>query len=135
MGLLDRIVVVVDDDDQSRETISTLLRTSGYLAFGVHDGPEALNYLGMGLRPCAIVVNLDERAAMRFRAAQITEPRLATIPVVVGARLGQEPDIPGGDHTPDVSRVLEVVREYCAGRTGRSVRGRAHLHVARRTRA
>ena len=135
MALLDRIVVVVDDDDQSRETISTVLRTSGYLAFGVHDGPEALEYLGMGLRPCAIVVNLDERAAMRFRAAQIAEPRLATIPVVVGARLGHKPGIPGGNHAPDVRRLLELVRAYCARRTGRTVRGRAHLHVARRPRA
>jgi len=135
VGLLDRIVVVVDDDEQSRDTISTVLRTSGYLAFGVHDGPEALEYLGMGLRPCAIVVNLDERAAMRFRAAQVSEPDLATIPVVVGARLGQRPDIPGGHHAPDIRRVLELVRAYCAGRTDRSVRGRAHLHVARRPRA
>jgi CheY-like chemotaxis protein len=134
VALLDRIVVVVDDD-QTRETISALLRSSGYLAFGVHDGAQALEYLGMGLRPCAIVVNLDERAAMRFRAAQVAEPGLAKIPVVVGARLGQKPDIPGGGHAPDVRRLLALVRAYCAGRTGRSDRSRAHLHVARRPRA
>ena len=101
-SLLDRIVMVVDGDDEARRGLSDCLRSRGYLAFGETTVWRALAYLDMGLRPCAIVLNVPEPDAMEFRSAQVRDPRVRGIPVIVGARralVGAPPDRTAAERT------------------------------------
>ena len=123
--------MVVDGDRASRDTLSDVLRESGYLAFGVSSAADAFGYLRMGLRPCAIVVNLDDGGAMRFRAQQVADRRMAAIPVIVGGRLSAEPRPTGPGsvaHDEWLTRLLVMLREYCSGRRQSA---RAHLRAVR----
>jgi len=79
-------LLIVEDDLEIRETLVEILGEHGYEVVGVADGHEALAALrGPGERPCLILLDLmmprmDGRA---FRAAQVADPGLADIPVVV----------------------------------------------------
>jgi DNA-binding NtrC family response regulator len=132
MGLLDRIVLLVDDDDDARDAIAGLLGLHGYLPFRVATGEEALAYLGMGLRPCAILVNLAPPTALRLRAEQVAHPSWAHIPVIMGARLGTPPEFAAAldESTPPstVNELLGLLREYCSGRMRAP---RSHLRLVR----
>ena len=130
-GLLDRIIMVVDGDDEAREGLSNFLRSCGYLAFGETTVWRALAYLDMGLRPCAIVLDVPEPDAMEFRSAQVRDPRVRGIPVIVGARLGEKPTLseaetgtPTAQATADL---LSLLADYCSRRGAPSS---AHLRVA-----
>jgi len=51
-------VLLVEDDQDSREALVTLLGIAGYPVISATDGEEALHALRGGLKPCAIVLDL-----------------------------------------------------------------------------
>ena len=61
-----------------------------YDAVAVGSGREALDVLAGGLRPCAIVLDLvmPEMDGFAFRRAQLADPQLAAIPVLLGSGAG-----------------------------------------------
>jgi hypothetical protein len=134
-GLLDRIVMVIDTNHEARNALSDFLRLHGYLAFGESTAPRALAYLDMGLRPCAIILNVPESDAMRFRSRQVTDRRLRGIPVIIGARVGDRPstleELREGRSVPGSEELLALVTEVCARSASRS---RDHLRVVGRSR-
>jgi CheY-like chemotaxis protein len=79
-------ILVVDDDPDIRETIVEILEDSGHRAIAAANGNEALARLREeGDPPCLILLDLmmpimDGRA---FRQAQLADPTLAPIPVIV----------------------------------------------------
>jgi CheY-like chemotaxis protein len=79
-------VLVVDDDDDVRESLMDFLRDYGYEPVGASDGRDALEKLTTAaIQPCVIILDLmmpimDGRA---FREKQLGSPELARIPVVV----------------------------------------------------
>lgn len=79
-------VLVVDDDDDVRETIIQCFVDEGYRVLGARHGGEALDKLRDGTSlPCVILLDImmpvmDGRA---FRAEQLRDPRLCDIPIVV----------------------------------------------------
>lgn len=79
-------VLVVDDDTEIRETIIEVLEEAGYTAVGAADGAEALAQLRDPGDPWCVVLldlmmpNMDGRT---FRAAQLQDPLLSPIPVVI----------------------------------------------------
>lgn len=79
-------MLVVEDDRDIREILIETLAAEGYEAIGADNGSEALAQLRSGAPlPGVIVLDMmmpvmDGRA---FRAAQLAEPALAGIPVVV----------------------------------------------------
>ncbi|MFN7131454.1 MAG: response regulator [Myxococcales bacterium] len=79
-------VLVVEDDEEIRETVIEVLEDHGLPALGAENGRAALNLLaGAASLPCLILLDLmmpvmDGRT---FRAHQLNDSRLATIPVVV----------------------------------------------------
>jgi CheY-like chemotaxis protein len=80
-----RLILVVDDDDDIRESIVEILVDHDYATAEARHGEDALQQLRGGLRPDAILLDLmmpvlDGRA---FRDAQRADPVLAGIPVVV----------------------------------------------------
>ena len=83
-------VLIVDDDPMMREALAVLIEQRGYHAVGVGSGREALNVLTGGLRPCAILLDLvmPEMDGFVFRRAQLADPQLAAIPVLVVSGVG-----------------------------------------------
>jgi CheY-like chemotaxis protein len=51
-------VLVVDDYTDTREAIVTLLQAMGFDVVGAASGPEALDMLQAGLRPCVILLDV-----------------------------------------------------------------------------
>ena len=80
------LVLLVDDDDDVRAAFSQALRRRGHQVAEASDGSEALKLLlEAGLRPSLIVLdndmpNLDGGG---FREAQLAEPAIARIPVLL----------------------------------------------------
>jgi CheY-like chemotaxis protein len=77
-------VMVVDDDDDNREVLREVLGEQGYAVSCARDGAEALALLA-GLRPDVILLdlNMPTMSGLEFRAAQVGDPSLRTIPTVV----------------------------------------------------
>jgi CheY-like chemotaxis protein len=79
-----RSVLVVDDDPDIREVMQTILELHGYEVLVAADGAEALHQLQEGARPSLILLDLmmPGMNGLEFRAAQLLDPALATLPVV-----------------------------------------------------
>ena len=79
-------VLVVDDDNEIRETMIEVLGDKGFEAIGAGDGAEALSLLRDGSDEwCVVLLDLmmpvmDGRT---FRAEQLNDPALSKIPVIV----------------------------------------------------
>ena len=79
------LIMVIDDDERVRSALTDLLREEGYRAVSFADGGEALAHLSAGELPDLILLDLMMRAVdgWRFRAEQMMNPVLASIPVIV----------------------------------------------------
>ncbi|MCK6546289.1 response regulator [Myxococcota bacterium] len=83
-----RPVLVVDDDDDIRESLLEVLGEQGFAVIGAKHGGAALEYLQQRESPpCLILLDLmmPVMDGAAFRARQLEEPALATVPVVVMA--------------------------------------------------
>jgi CheY-like chemotaxis protein len=80
-----RTVVVVDDDRAIREVLSDVLTDEGYDVVCAGDGLEALRYLRAHPPPSLILLDwmMPRCDGPTFRAAQLGDPALAEIPVVI----------------------------------------------------
>ncbi len=78
-------VLVIDDDDAMRESLTALLKLEGFEACGARNGREALDYLHSHRLPCVIVLDLTMplMSGPEFRAEQLLDDALAHIPVVI----------------------------------------------------
>jgi CheY-like chemotaxis protein len=79
-------VLVVDDDDDIRETIIESLGDEGLAAAGAADGAAALSMLKSAEhKPGLILLDLmmPGMSGAEFRERQLADPELARIPVVV----------------------------------------------------
>lgn len=81
-----RAILVVEDEADVREAVAALLDVGGYAVLQAADGDEALRRLRSGVVRVVLILldlqmpRMDGRA---FRAAQLCDPDLATIPVVI----------------------------------------------------
>lgn len=78
-------VLVVEDDEDLRDVLATLLRESGYSVLIAKNGEEALQRLRSGTcRPCVILLDLwmPVMDGWQFREEQRKDASLAAIPVV-----------------------------------------------------
>jgi CheY-like chemotaxis protein len=81
-----RRVLVIEDDDSIGESLVHLLEDEGYVAVRARNGNEALEALRIGRHlPGLIVLDLmmPTMNGWEFRAAQLADAHLATIPVIV----------------------------------------------------
>jgi CheY-like chemotaxis protein len=78
-------VLVVEDDEDIRDVLATVLHESGYSVIIAKNGEEALQRLRTGTcRPCVILLDLwmPVMDGWQFREAQRKDSSLAGIPVV-----------------------------------------------------
>jgi two-component system chemotaxis response regulator CheY len=118
-----RILVVEDDDDMS-DTLCELLEDCGYEPFAAHNGQLALDHLHQCSEPPSIILLdlmmpvLDGRG---FRRAQLLEPALRDIPVIVltaqpdVAVVCEEMNVPGFLRKPvRLDPLLTLIKQYAA---------------------
>src|SRR5712692_3423509 len=120
-------VLIVEDDAETREILSTLLSTEGFHAVSAEDGLEALHLLRTVRHrapnvPCLVLLDLKmpRLSGNEFRRAQLSDPIVASVPVAVisgAADAQQRAQDLGAVATVtkpiDFDVLLKVVRRYC----------------------
>jgi CheY-like chemotaxis protein len=111
-------VLVVEDDEDAREAMVALLQMKGYDVAGAGNGREALDYLDQAPPPDLIILDLwmPVMDGWQFRSAQIRNPRLAHIPVIVVTALSDRADVDANEviiKPVDVDHLLTKVDQYC----------------------
>ena len=78
-------ILLVEDDDITRDALTTLLEAAGYQVIAAAHGREALDRLKSGRLPFLILLDLlmPEMDGCTFRKHQLQSPPLATIPVLI----------------------------------------------------
>ena len=115
-------ILVVDDNESTRDSLLTLLRGKGFEAQGVGNGKAALGVLREGYEACLILLDLvmPVMNGWAFRMEQRRAPDLADIPVIVltatadplheGAQLGA---VASFKKPLDAALLLGLVAEHC----------------------
>lgn len=85
-------ILVVEDDGNLRASIADALRVEGFDVREAADGRAALDALNAGLRPGLILLGLmmPVMNGWEFRSAQLRDPDLSHIPVLVLVEAGVE---------------------------------------------
>ena len=115
-------LMIVDDDDDLRQTLaSVIVATSGYNVTAFGDARKALAALEDGQTPFLILLDLmmPDMSGWEFRAAQLKDASLASIPVVVvtAANVASHgmpplPDVEILRKPFDLDRLLAIIERY-----------------------
>jgi len=112
-----KLVLVVEDDDDSRQELSELLSDEGYRVLALADGREALNVLAQ-LQPDLILLDLMMPIVSGWEVLAVLEAdsKLSSIPVVVlSAYAAQAPrGVACALNKPlSIANLLTAVRSAC----------------------
>lgn len=117
-----RRVLLVDDDRSVRECLAMALELEGHAVVQAEDGLDALLALRCGPRPDVIVLDLEMpvMTGWEFRDAQLRDPVIAGIPVVVvSSAAGRAVDATARLAKPfRVEDLLTVIDALAAKRAG-----------------
>lgn len=119
---MNKWVLLVEDDKDIQDSLLDLLDMEGYTARGAFDGAQALEVLhsSEGL-PSLILLDLMMRgmSGREFLEAQMADPRLRAVPVVIMSADGRPADealnrqAAGYLRKPaDIDEILEVVGRF-----------------------
>ena len=116
-------VLLVDDDPAIRSAVKEFLHEQGFTVIPATNGADALNTLRTGLRPDVILLDIlmPVMDGWDFRAAQLADASLRTIPVIVISASGFAPDTIRQQHNTfsvvskplDLDPFLKTVRQAC----------------------
>jgi CheY-like chemotaxis protein len=112
------VILIVDDDAESREMLSELLTNEGYTVVRAENGRDALDYLSRSL-PSLIILDLmmPIMSGWEFRERQRADSRLNSLPVVVTSASGLAPEIDAAALIPkpiDFALLMRAVRNCSA---------------------
>ena len=104
-------MLVVEDHDDTREAIVRVLRSAGHHAIGVSSCDDTLALLRAGLRPALLILDLmmPGMTGWQFRAAQLSEPAIADIPVVFVSALSDTLHAIQGGAAPGAAAIEKPV--------------------------
>ncbi|GAC1352566.1 MAG: response regulator [Polyangiales bacterium] len=116
-------VLIVEDDQEIRDTLCEILSEEGYGVAGVENGMVALDWLRHQPNPGVILLDLmmPIMNGWQFRAEQMRDPALAKIPVVIISATGSASQnvVPLDDPAAfirkpiDLQKLLETVERCC----------------------
>jgi CheY-like chemotaxis protein len=105
-------ILVVDDDEAIRESLSDCLREEGYEVHVAANGAQALAVLGrLDPEPCLVLLDLMMPVMSGWEMLEVMheDPRYARTPVVVISAMAA-PDVAGHVQKPiDIHQLLDVV--------------------------
>jgi CheY-like chemotaxis protein len=113
-------VLVVEDDEDIRDSLREALESDGYLVTTAEDGKEGLQALDEMPRPCLILLDLmmPVMNGWQFLEKMKENTVLATIPVVVVTAAGERGNAAKADmlikKPVDLDHLLSVIKRYCA---------------------
>jgi CheY-like chemotaxis protein len=88
------IILVVDDDPECRELLTDLLTNEGYSVVCAEDGRQALEYMDSSTPGLVLLdLKMPNMSGWEFLAQQKSDPRLASVPVVVISGSGLAPEV------------------------------------------
>ena len=114
-------LMIVDDDDDLRQTLANVIAVYGYTVTAFGDARAALAALEDGQTPFLILLDLmmPGMSGWEFRAAQLKNASLASIPVVVvtAANVASHgmptlPDVEILRKPFDLDRLLAIIERY-----------------------
>jgi CheY-like chemotaxis protein len=110
-------VLIVDDDDDIRDTLKELCEDEGYDVATAANGAEAMSALGSSRLPCVVILDLimPVMTGNEVLASMQRDPRLAKVPVIVST---SDPSrAPSGTlimkKPIDLDTLLGTIRRYC----------------------
>jgi CheY-like chemotaxis protein len=120
-----RRVLIVEDDEDVRESVAEVLRDDGYDVTSARNGAEAITLLTDGPPPCVVLLDLmmpvmtGWELVDRIRGKQ----SLSNLPVVVTSAAAERPP-PGVDRVLpkpiDLDAMLAAVGQFCSAGDGRA---------------
>jgi len=81
------MVLLVDDDEDLRDSIADLLRQRGYFVETAEDGHAALATIAAHRMPCVVLLDLvmPGMDGWKFLAVAQADPRMSSIPIVIAS--------------------------------------------------
>ena len=116
------VVVVVEDDPDTRDALCEALSVFGFRAVAAENGEDALRVLRDVPNPCVILLDMmmPVMDGWEFRAAQQTDARLSEIPVVcltanwnARDRAIREGCVAFLPKPVEVDTLIDTIRAYC----------------------
>ncbi len=110
-------ILLVEDDDDTREGLRDYLADEGYTIAEARNGQEALDWLHQNALPDVIILDvmMPVMNGIEFRRAQMNDPALAHIPVIVVSAASQHNL--SADHylrKPfDLQLLLKAIQSHC----------------------
>ena len=115
----ERPVLIVDDDVDIREALSDVLEDRGFAVVTAANGLDALRLIrSMALPPSVILLDLmmPIMDGWQFRAAQLADPDLGPIPVVVLSAVNDGERVSAGAYLRkpvQLKTLLDAVNRFC----------------------
>jgi len=113
-------VLVVEDDDDLRESLSILLARRGFPVTTAANGKEALDLIDPAAPPCMIILDLmmPEMDGWELRSWLLADPNLRKVPVVVVSGVAdlRRVDLHAAEYLKkpvDLDRLYGLVRALC----------------------
>ena len=113
------MVLLVDDDEDLRDSIADLLRQRGYFVATAEDGHAALAIIAAHEMPCVVLLDLvmPGMDGWKFLGIVQGDPAMAAIPIVIASAHA-------GTHAPsgtagilrkpfDLDELFRVVEQHC----------------------
>jgi CheY-like chemotaxis protein len=115
-------VMIVEDDSDTREMLERFLQLEGFHVRTAANGQLALESLQADSKLCVILLDLmmPVMNGWQFRRAQVSDPKLSRIPVIVVTAAGARDDIPTIDADAwlakpvDLDRLLATIAPLCS---------------------
>jgi CheY-like chemotaxis protein len=115
-----RRILIIDDDEEIRETLGELLSDEGFEVVEAGDGVDALALLAVEAHPHLILLDLmmPNMDGWKFHSELQKDSALASIPVVVMTAAGRSVistiDVTDVIHKPfSLEEVMSVISRYC----------------------
>ena len=111
-------VLVIEDDDEIRESFEELLRLDGHKVTAVRNGLEGLALLARSAAPRLILLDLmmPEMTGVEFLARLQENPQLKQIPIVAVTASRQQQPPPGAvallSKPFEMTDLWRIVRQY-----------------------